>query len=77
MAVDPKVDAYIAKVAPFAQPILTHSRALVHRAQPAVVETIKWGMPHFTLDGRILAWMAAFRARPWPRRLNCERRLEL
>lgn len=62
MASDPRVDAFIAKAAPFAQPILTHFRALVHQAEPAAVETIKWGMPHFTLDGRILAGMAAFKA---------------
>lgn len=62
MPQDPRIDAFIAKAAPFAQPILTHFRALVHRAEPAAVETIKWGMPHFTLDGKILAGMAAFKA---------------
>ena len=29
---NPKVDAYIAKAAPFAQPVLNHLRALVHKA---------------------------------------------
>jgi hypothetical protein len=62
MTTDPRIDAFIAKAAPFAQPILTHFRALVHAAEPAAVETIKWGMPHFTLDGKILAGMAAFKA---------------
>jgi uncharacterized protein YdhG (YjbR/CyaY superfamily) len=59
---DPRIDTFIAKAAPFAQPILTHFRALVHKAEPEAVETIKWGMPHFTLNGKILAGMAAFKA---------------
>lgn len=45
---DPRIDAFIASAAPFAQPILAHLRALVHGALPDCVETIKWGMPHFT-----------------------------
>ena len=31
MSTDPRIDAYIAKAAPFAQPILKHLRALVAR----------------------------------------------
>lgn len=62
MPQDPRIDAFIAKAAPFAQPILSHFRALVHRAEPEAVETLKWGMPHFTLNGKILAGMAAFKA---------------
>jgi len=59
---DPRVDAYIAKAAPFAQPILTHLRKSVQAACPDVVETIKWSMPFFVrADGRILANMAAFK----------------
>ncbi len=58
---DPRVDAYIENAAPFAQPILRHLRAIVHEACPDIVETIKWGMPSFTLDG-IVCGMAAFKA---------------
>jgi len=58
---DPRVDAYIAKSAGFARPILRHLRALVHAACPAAQETIKWGMPSFTHHG-ILCGMAAFKA---------------
>jgi uncharacterized protein YdhG (YjbR/CyaY superfamily) len=54
METDRRIDAYIAKAAPFAQPILAHFRALVHQAEPEIVETIKWGMPHFTLNGKSL-----------------------
>ncbi len=58
---DPRVDAYIAKSAEFAQPILRHLRALVHEACPAAEETIKWGMPSFGYHG-ILCGMAGFKA---------------
>lgn len=61
-ATDPRIDAYIAKAAPFAQPILVHLRDLVHDAIPEAVEEIKWGMPHFTLNGGIVAAMASFKA---------------
>lgn len=59
---DPRVDAFLAKAPEFARPILTELRARVHRAVPEVSETIKWGVPFFLLDGRILASMAAFKA---------------
>lgn len=62
MKSDPRFDAYIAKAAPFAQPILTHLRALVHATLPEAEEAIKWSMPHFTYKGKILAGMAAFKA---------------
>lgn len=58
---DPRVDAYIAKSAAFAQPILARVRELVHEACPQVEETIKWGMPSFVHGGGILAGMAAFK----------------
>jgi uncharacterized protein YdeI (YjbR/CyaY-like superfamily) len=58
---DPRVDAYIARAAEFARPILTHFRAVVHEADPAATETLKWGHPAFMHDG-ILCGMAAFKA---------------
>ena len=57
---DPRVDAYIAKSAAFAQPILLRLREIVHAALPAVEEDIKWGAPHFMHHG-MLAGMAAFK----------------
>ena len=59
---DPRIDAYIAKAQPFAQPILTHVRERVHAAVPAAEETMKWSAPAFTLDGKILLIMAGFKA---------------
>ena len=58
---DPRVDAYIEKAAPFAQPILAHLRKLMHQACPRAGESIKWGMPFFIQQGVILASMAAFK----------------
>jgi uncharacterized protein YdeI (YjbR/CyaY-like superfamily) len=58
---DPRIDAYIAQAAPFAQPILEHLRAVVHAACPRVEETIKWGMPSFVYGGKILCGMGAFK----------------
>jgi len=58
---NPKVDAYIAKAQPFAQPILDHLRRLVHRACPGVEETIKWSRPFFEYKGVILCNMSAFK----------------
>ena len=57
---DPRVDGYIAKAAPFAQPILKHLRKLVHAECPDVEETLKWSMPSFLYKG-ILCGMAAFK----------------
>ena len=62
MTKDPRIDAYVAKAAPFAKPILKHVRARVHAAIPETEETIKWGAPAFTLDGKILLIIAAFKA---------------
>lgn len=59
-AKDPRIDAYIAKAAPFAQPILKHLRKLVHAACPDVVETMKWSFPHFDHKG-IMCSMVAFK----------------
>jgi uncharacterized protein YdeI (YjbR/CyaY-like superfamily) len=62
MAHDPRIDAYIARQADFARPILEHLRRIVREAAPEVEETIKWSMPHFTYKGRMFAGMAAFKA---------------
>jgi uncharacterized protein YdeI (YjbR/CyaY-like superfamily) len=58
---DPRIDAYIAKSAEFARPILKHLRALVHQGCPEAEEAMKWSMPFFMHHG-ILCHMAAFKA---------------
>jgi uncharacterized protein YdeI (YjbR/CyaY-like superfamily) len=62
MKTDPRVDAYIARQADYARPILTHLRATVHAACPDCEETLKWSMPSFMYKGKILAGFAAFKA---------------
>jgi uncharacterized protein YdeI (YjbR/CyaY-like superfamily) len=57
---NPEVDAYIERSGPFAQPILNHLRNLVHTAHPAIIETIKWGFPHFEYKG-LVCNMASFK----------------
>jgi uncharacterized protein YdeI (YjbR/CyaY-like superfamily) len=57
---DPRIDAYIAKSAEFAKPILKNIRAAVHKAVPGVTETIKWGVPAYVDDRGILCMTPAF-----------------
>ncbi len=59
---DPRVDAYIARAQPFARPLLSHVRDRAHALLPNAEETLKWSSPAFTLGGKILLMMAAFKA---------------
>jgi uncharacterized protein YdeI (YjbR/CyaY-like superfamily) len=54
------IDAYIAKAAPFAKPILEKIRRVVHRADPDIEERIKWGVPSFEKKGPVCG-VAAFK----------------
>jgi len=58
---DKAIDAYIAKSADFAKPILNHIRELVHAACPEVEEKMKWSFPHFDYKGEMMCSMAAFK----------------
>src|SRR5262245_60983194 len=64
---DPRVDAYIAKSAAFAKPILSHLRKPIHDTCRAVEETINWSFPHFEYKAagerraRVLCGMPAFK----------------
>src|SRR5271155_3675577 len=58
---NPKVDAYLARVRPFALPIMEHLRGLIHKGCPGVEETIKWSRPFFEYRGVILCNMSAFK----------------
>jgi uncharacterized protein YdeI (YjbR/CyaY-like superfamily) len=57
---DSRIDAYIAKAAEFAKPILKHLRKIVHVGCPNVEETMKWSMPQFDYKG-MMCGMAAFK----------------
>jgi len=58
---DPRIDAYIARSAEFAKPILIYLREVVHSACPSVEETMKWSSPHFMYQG-MLCGMSSFKA---------------
>jgi uncharacterized protein YdeI (YjbR/CyaY-like superfamily) len=57
-----EVDAYIGKAAPFAQPVLTYLRELMHEGAPGIVEEMKWSRPFFVYQGVILGNISAFKA---------------
>ena len=57
---DPRVDAYIEALPAWQRAICQEVRALVHAADPGVVETIKRRVqPYFVLEGNICALLAA------------------
>ncbi len=57
---DPRVDAYIDRLPAWQQAVCREVRALVHAADPDVIETTKRGVqPYFVLQGNICAILAA------------------
>ena len=56
-----QIDAYVAKSADFAKPILNHLRELVHKTCPDAEEKMKWSFPHFDYKNEMLCSMAAFK----------------
>lgn len=57
---DPRVDEYIAALPPWQAALCEDLRALVHEADPQIVETIKRTVqPYFTLNGNVCALLAA------------------
>ena len=61
MSRDPRIDEYIAKAQPFAQPILEKARERVHAVLPNAEETVKWRMPAYTVGGKLVLITAAFK----------------
>ena len=59
---DTRVTEYISTRAAFAQPILRQLRKSIHAVRPDLAETIKWGMPTFTFNDKIVCGMAGFKA---------------
>jgi uncharacterized protein YdeI (YjbR/CyaY-like superfamily) len=59
---DPRIDAYIEKVNPFAKPIVKKLRSLIHKGCPGVVETVKWGHASFEYPAKnIFVGIASFK----------------
>ena len=58
---EPRIDAYIARAQPFAQPILSKVRERVHALVPDIEEAMKWSHPAFCRNGKIVLGTAAFK----------------
>lgn len=56
---DAEVTKYIEDAEEFARPILDHIRNQVHKNCPDVVESIKWGIPHFDYKKDFLCVLAS------------------
>jgi uncharacterized protein YdeI (YjbR/CyaY-like superfamily) len=56
---DLKVTQYIENAEDFAKPILTHLREQIHKNCPDVVESIKWGIPHFNYKNDYMCVLAS------------------
>jgi hypothetical protein len=56
------VNQYIQGRAPFARPILRQLRKVIHDGAPGLEEAIKWGMPSFVYQGKIVCGIAGFKA---------------
>jgi uncharacterized protein YdhG (YjbR/CyaY superfamily) len=62
MAIDSRVDAYLATLPAAQREALQRLRAQVARLVPDADETISYGMPAFKLHGRALLWFAGWKA---------------
>jgi uncharacterized protein YdeI (YjbR/CyaY-like superfamily) len=62
MQTDARVDAYIAKSAVFARPMLQRLREQAHAICPEAEETIKWGAPSLSYRGKNLCGLAGFKS---------------
>lgn len=62
MKSDPRIDAYIARAQPFAQPLLHKVRERMHAVVPDIEETMKWSHPTYCRNGKIVLGMASFKA---------------
>ena len=56
------VDEYLAKLPPDRRRALRSVRAEIKAAAPDAVETVSYGMPTYKVDGKPLAYFAAFKA---------------
>jgi uncharacterized protein YdhG (YjbR/CyaY superfamily) len=61
MAGTSPIDAYLATLPPDQRAALQRLRVQVARLVPDAVETISYGMPAFTLNGRVFFWYAGWK----------------
>jgi uncharacterized protein YdhG (YjbR/CyaY superfamily) len=60
-AASANIDEYIGRFSSEVQSILQKVRATIQKAAPKAEEKISYGIPAFTLDGRILIYFAGFK----------------
>jgi uncharacterized protein YdhG (YjbR/CyaY superfamily) len=53
------IDAYVATCSPDVRSILQQIRQVIHETIPGLGETMSYGMPTFTLNGKYLVYIAA------------------
>ena len=61
MAASP-IDAYLEKVPADQRALLQRVRAQIGRLMPDAVDVISYGMPGFRLHGKVVVWIAAWKA---------------
>ncbi len=61
MASYASIDDYISSLPAERQPVVERVRGVIHATVPGAGETIKYQMPTFTLDGRSLVHVAAWK----------------
>lgn len=61
MAADPRVDTYLAGLAPEHRALLQHVRAVIASVVPDAEETISYGMPAFRRNGRFFLSYAGWK----------------
>jgi uncharacterized protein YdhG (YjbR/CyaY superfamily) len=62
MAATSAVDEYLARHPAQQRAALGRLRAQLQRLLPDAVETISYGMPAFTIDGKAVVWFAGWKA---------------
>jgi hypothetical protein len=59
MKTNPEVDSYISSLPEWQQKVCVNVRSLIHKAEPDIVEEIKFkDRPYFTLKGNVCALLA-------------------
>jgi uncharacterized protein YdhG (YjbR/CyaY superfamily) len=56
---NPAIDAYLQKLTPERQAALTEVRSLIRKTVPAAVETMKYKMPTYELNGEMICAFAS------------------
>ncbi len=54
------IDEYISGFPPDVQKVLTKIRSTIHKAAPKAVESIRYQIPTYKLDGKVLIYFAGF-----------------